>query len=478
MKSKRVLLADENPQIRLQLSKLLIDAGHQVRSTASAATVLNWLRRDPADLVILEAGGEGSEVVREIRKAEPDLPIVLTSARPTLVTAVNAVGIGAVELLPKPVHPAELLNAVEKAFACPRDREAAAAQARAAQDERLPMIGSAEPMQQVYRTLARLAEPSIPVLIWGESGVGKTTAAKALHDLGPRRDAPFVRLTAGGMSAEALTRDLLGDERAAGKMAQAQDGTLLLACVDDLSWEAQSQLLHVLELTSAQRARPRLIFAARQDLRQAMNEGRFRDDLYFRLSTTAVRLPALREHPEDIPDLARALLARASRAGLASKQIDAAAVRRLQLHRWPGNVRELDNLMRRLCVLHTEELITAPAVDRELETADFTPRLRAATTASDQIEQPLAAYFDGQAHGHEPVASGLYEAVMATVEKPLLQAALAAARGNQAQAAEILGISIRTLRRKVTSHRCAPAAGAGIAANDVAGEELRAVNTI
>lgn len=458
LKRRRVLIADESPAIRLQLSELVRALDHEVRCTASPATVLRWLAQDAADLVILEAGGESAERAQEIRRAHPELPILLTSARPSLGTAVAAAGLGALELLAKPVQAAAVQQAVTRALARPHDPEAASAQARAVRDEQQPLIGSGAEMQQVFRSLAGLAEPDLPALIWGESGVGKSRVARALHALGPRREAPFVRLSVGGFAAEALARELAGETRGAGRIAQAQGGTLMLEGVDDLAPEAQSRLLHVLKdqlFRTDATTRPRLICSARQDLRLAVEDGRFREDLFFRLSTATVRLPALRERPEDIPALARALLVRAQRRGLPAKQIDAAALARLQRHPWPGNIRELDNLLRRACAFYPEELITEAIVERELEPADSSPRRLSPAIVAETPASWLAP---------EAALGGLYQGVMAAVEKPLLRAALTASDGDVARAAVVLGISVRAFNRKLAGYAALPAADA---ANDV-----------
>lgn len=252
--------------------------------------------------------------------------------------------------------------------------------------------------------------------------------------------------------------------RAVWRIALAQEGTLLLEDVDDLSLEAQSRLLHVLKdklFREDARTRPRLISSARQDLRLAVEDGRFREDLYFRLATATVRLPALRERPEDIADLARVLLVRAHRRGLPAKQIDATAVTRLQRHPWPGNIRELDNLLRRICAFYPEELVTEAIVERELDGADLIPApSRPAATAL--LETPASWLTPEAAFG------GLYQGVMAAVERPLLEAALTASDGDVAKAAALLGMSVRNLKRKLASAAPAPAASA---ANDIEDDE-------
>jgi len=191
----------------------------------------------------------------------------------------------------------------------------------------------------------------------------------------------------------------------------------------------------------------RVIAATNRDLRGLVAQGLFREDLYFRLNVAPIRVPPLRDRAEDIPELARAFLLRASREGLPSKTIDQSALDRLKLHEWPGNVRELENLIRRVCALYGEEMITARIVEREL--AEQTPpsQSEGAVTLSALVERNLASYFAGQPGGVPPV--GLYDRVLADIERPLFQLTLAATKGNQMRAAEVLGLNRNTLRKRL-----------------------------
>jgi len=192
----------------------------------------------------------------------------------------------------------------------------------------------------------------------------------------------------------------------------------------------------------------RIIAATNRDLRGLIQQGLFREDLFFRLNVAPVRLPPLRDRSEDIPDLARTFLLRAAREGLPAKTIDQGALDRLKSHPWPGNVRELENLMRRMCALYAEELITARIVDRELQ--DHTPAVRSEegpVTLSTLVERHLASHFADQPDGVP--APGLYDRILEEVERPLIQLTLSATRGNQVRAAEILGLNRNTLRKKI-----------------------------
>jgi two-component system nitrogen regulation response regulator GlnG len=199
---------------------------------------------------------------------------------------------------------------------------------------------------------------------------------------------------------------------------------------------------------TGRRPNARIIAATNRDLRGLIRQGLFREDLFFRLNVAPLRIPPLRDRTEDIPDLARAFLLRANREGLPAKTIDAGALERLKLHAWPGNVRELENLVRRICALYGEDLITARIIEREL--AEQEPRAEGSdrpATLSELVERKLSAYFAEQREGLPP--AGLYDRVLEEVERPLIQLTLAATRGNQGRAAEVLGLNRNTLRKKI-----------------------------
>ena len=204
----------------------------------------------------------------------------------------------------------------------------------------------------------------------------------------------------------------------------------------------------VINPRTGRRPNVRIIAATNRNLRGLIAQGLFREDLFFRLNVAPVRLPPLRDRTEDIPDLARAFLLRANREGLPSKTIDQSALDRLKTHSWPGNVRELENLIRRVCALYGEDLITARIVERELqEPAVIQPGDEGPVTLSTLVERHLTSYFADQPDGVPPV--GLYDRVLEEVERPLIHLALSATRGNQVRAAEILGLNRNTLRKKI-----------------------------
>jgi two-component system, NtrC family, nitrogen regulation response regulator GlnG len=305
------------------------------------------------------------------------------------------------------------------------------------------------------------------VMIVGESGTGKELVARALHEYGKRRSGPFVAINMAAIPRDLIESELFGHEKGAftganarnpGRFEQAEGGTLFLDEIGDMPMEAQTRLLRVLqqgEYTTVGGRTPikadvRIIAATNKDLRVLIQQGLFREDLFFRINVVPLRLPPLRERVEDIPDLIRHFLTQAEREGLPPKQLDQAALDRLRRYRWPGNVRELENLARRLSALYPQEMINGAVIDTELNQ----PPVAAAGEEADaeenlaaSVERYLVRYFAGFDNALPP--PGLYHRILREVEYPLLSAALAATRGNQIRAADLLGVNRNTLRKKI-----------------------------
>ncbi len=455
--SRKILIADDDASIRLVLSQAFVRAGFQVRATGSAATLLKWVSDGEGDLVVSDVVMPDEnffDILPRIRKLRPKLPVIVMSAQNTLLTAVSAAETGAFEYLPKPFDLDDMVAIARRALARPANTEPVQARARAARDERLPLIGRSAPMQEVYRTLARLVGAELTVLILGESGAGKELAARALHDLGKRRDGKFVVVHLAATPRERVESELFGRNGETGKLVDADGGTLFLDEIGDLPLDAQTRLLRVID--GSERAinprtnRPadaRLIAATNRDLRALIRQGLFREDLYFRLNVAPLRLPPLRERLEDVPDLARAFLLRAHREGLPPKSLDEGAIERLKRHNWLGNVRELENLMRRVSALYAEDLITARVIDREFHEHAPTPTSEEPLSLEALIEQRLSSEFSEAPDVLPP--PGLYDRIVEEVSRPLIRLTLAATRGNQVKAADVLGVNRNTLRKKI-----------------------------
>ena len=467
-----VLVADDDRSIRTVLTQALGRSGYQVRATGSAGMLWRWVEEGEGDLVITDVvmpDDNGLDLLPRIKRCRPELRVIVMSAQSTLITAVKAAQRGAFEYLPKPFDLAELLAVVARALAVPTPVGDGAEVVRDS-EEKLPLIGRSQAMQDIYRTIARLTTTDLTVMVNGESGTGKELVARALHDYGRRRAGPFVAINMAAIPRELIESELFGHERGSftgahsrsqGRFEQAAAGTLFLDEIGDMPPEAQTRLLRVLqegEFTSVGgrapiRANVRIVAATHRDLRQAIRAGQFREDLFYRLCVVPIRLPPLRERAEDIAVLARHFLERAREAGLGAKVLDQGAVDELRRYRWPGNVRELENLMRRLAALTPQEMITADIVAAELADrpdeeseapgggpASLGPLVQA---VERHIRQFLAASRDGM-----PMRD-IYDRVIAEVERPLIQMTLASTRGNQIKAAAMLGLNRNTLRKKI-----------------------------
>jgi two-component system nitrogen regulation response regulator GlnG len=467
MPAGNILIADDDAAIRTVLSQALSRAGYEVRSTGNAATLWRWVSQGDGDLIITDVvmpDENAFDLLPRIKKLRPELPIIVMSAQNTLMTAIRASERGAYEYLPKPFDLKELTSIVGRALSEPKDRPIATGKN---DDLDIPLIGRSPAMQEIYRLLARLMQTDLTVLINGESGTGKELVARALHDYGKRKSGPFVAINMAAIPRELIESELFGHEkgaftganaRSAGRFEQAEGGTLFLDEIGDMPMEAQTRLLRVLQQgeyttvggRTAIKTDVRIVTATNKDLRVLIQQGLFREDLYFRLNVVPLRLPPLRERTEDIPDLIRHFFKLAEREGLPAKQIETAAVERLKRYRWPGNIRELENLARRLAALYPQETITTAVVDNELAPPVSAPsgeEARPEENLSAAVERYLSRYFGGFGDNLPP--PGLYHRILKEIEYPLLSVALAATRGNQIRAADLLGVNRNTLRKKI-----------------------------
>ena len=468
MPAGNILVADDDAAIRTVLNQALSRAGYEVRSTSNAATLWRWVSQGEGDLVITDVvmpDENAFDLLPRIKKLRPELPVIIMSAQNTFMTAVRASERGAYEYLPKPFDLKELIGIVGRALAEPKERTRPSA--KPDEFESIPLVGRTPAMQEIYRVLARLMQTDLTVMISGVSGTGKELGARALHDYGKRRSGPFVAINMAAIPRDLIESELFGHEkgaftgantRSSGRFEQAEGGTLFLDEIGDMPMEAQTRLLRVLqqgEYTTVGGRTPikadvRIIAATNKDLRILIQQGLFREDLFFRLNVVPLRLPPLRERIEDVPDLIRHFFAQVEREGLPGKQLEPAALERLKHHRWPGNVRELENLARRLAALYPQETIAAAVIDAELSqpamvSANDEPRSEEGLSAA--VERHLASYFASFGDGLPP--PGLYHRVLREIEHPLLSVTLAATRGNQIRAADLLGVNRNTLRKKI-----------------------------
>ena len=464
--SATILVADDDRSIRTVLHQAMARLGHQVQVTGNVTTLWDWVEQGAGDLLITDVmfpDGDALDMLPRIKKTRPDMPVIVMSARNSLQTAVRATERGAFEYLPKPFDLNEVARAVRRGLAgsAAKDIESAAEVDDGEFDERLPLIGRSSAMQEIYRTLARLMSTDLTVMIEGESGTGKELIARALHQYGKRRAAPFIAINMAAIPRELIESELFGHEKGAftgaqnarqGRFEQADGGTLFLDEIGDMPLDVQTRLLRVLADGQFYRVGGhqsvtvdvRIIAATHQNLEKRVAEGKFREDLFHRLNVIRIHIPSLSERREDIPLLAAHFLRQAGKElNVETKGLSKEAEKVMTQLAWPGNVRQLENVCRWLTVM---------ASGQEVLPSDLPPEIHSENTVEqDQVQsadwpQLLARWTDAQLRaGHFDILND----AMLTFEKVMLERALAFTHGHKQDAAKRLGWGRNTLTRKL-----------------------------
>ncbi len=472
MNAARILIADDEDGLRWVLEKGLRQAGYEVTAVRDGDEALRAFSEAPFDLVFLDIrmpGTDGLTVLAKLRGLAPDAHVIVMTAHGTMETAIQAMQRGAYDYLAKPFDLDEVLLLAERALAAGRLTQEVARLKTGLQEvwEFGALIGRHPRMQDVYKTIGRIAASDVTVLLRGESGTGKELVARAIHHYSRRAGRPFVAVSSAAIPGTLLESELFGHERGAftdakerklGRLELAHGGTLFLDEIGDMPPELQTKLLRALQERTIERVggtEPiridvRVLAATNRDLETMMREGRFREDLFYRLNVVTVTLPPLRERRRDIPLLVEHFLAKYAtelgERGVAPESLD-----RLVGHEWPGNVRELENVVQRAMVMATSGVILP-------EHLPIGPVSAAASVAIDAtleeiIERKLLECVRGL---REHTSANLYDLMVGLVEKPLLRAVLRETGGNQVRAAHILGINRNTLRKKLTEHGIDP----------------------
>ncbi|WP_377505544.1 response regulator [Octadecabacter sp. R77987] len=438
-----VLVADDDRTIRTVLTQALTRAGCKVHATSSLVTLMRWVEEGKGDLVISDVvmpDGNGLEQLPKISAARPGLPVIVISAQNNIMTAIQAAEAEAYDYLPKPFDLPDLMKRSARALEVKRRAAPARPDAHAANDE-LPLVGRTPTMQALYRLVARVMNTALPVLITGESGTGKSLIARAVHDFSDRRSLPFVVASAA---------DLQGMDGPSSLLARAKGGTLVFDEIADLADTAQARIVRMLD-TLGDNA-PRIMATSQVDLTTRMEEGGFREDLFYRIGGVTISVPSLRERVDDIPLLADHFLLRAERDGGSLRRLAPGAIDLARNYSWPGNVRQLENAIRRLVATATEDEITLGEIEAVLGNQPATEPMRGAAGEGDKLSASVAKhlrrYFD--LHGGALPPPGLYQRILREVEAPMIEIALDATGGNQAKCADLLGINRNTLRKKIT----------------------------
>ena len=456
-----VWVVDDDQSVRWVLEKALRQADMRPRSFERGEHLLDAMEKETPDVLITDVrmpGMDGLALLERLSRICPDLPVIVVTAHSDLENAVAAYQGGAFEYLPKPFDIDEAIELVRKAA---RQHGHVLQRNSTGDTAKIPsLIGQAPAMQEVFRSIGRLARSSITVLITGESGTGKELVARALHQHSPRASKPFVALNTSAIASELLESELFGHERGAftgadarriGRFEQADGGTLFLDEIGDMSPALQTRLLRVLAESEFYRVGGqtsikvdvRVIAATNQDLPRAVEEGRFREDLYHRLNVIRINTPPLRQRRQDIPLLLNHYLDDvAQELDVPAKTLNSEAMDILQSYDWPGNVRQLVNTTRRMTVTAPGGVISAIDVPEDLGG-------RAGKGAQQEWTQSLAYWAEqelGSAEKHP-----LIEAALPEFEKTLIKIALDQSKGHRQQAAKLLGWGRNTLTRKIRS---------------------------
>ncbi len=448
----RVLVVDDHRQARESIADVLRQAGHDVSCCSSAAEALQVTERETFDCVVTDLqmpGMSGIELIIQLERRRYAAQIVMVTAHASVSTAVEAMRHGAFDYIEKPFNVDQLESLVDKAIRNGRLLLESKRIERAAPADTAPvMVGNSPAMHNLRDKIARLAPTPETVLIHGESGTGKELVAKTIHAMSLRAAGPMVSLNCPVLSAQLMESELFGHERGAftgaeasrtGRFEMAHGGSILLDEVTEIDLNLQAKLLRVLQERSFERVGSsktmevdvRVLATTNRDLKREVAEGRFREDLYYRLAVVPVEVPPLRDRREDVPMLIEHFLRRcADRLDRKPAELDAGAMSLLVRYDWPGNIRELENVVTRASVLHGESPLTAEELQRWL----------------------LAHPSDSPSEDHDvPVGLSLQQ-----MEKKLIEATLEHYDGHRAKTAKALGIGVRTLTTKLRQYGYAP----------------------
>ncbi len=441
-----VLVADDDRTIRTVLTQALTRAGCKVRATSNTTTLWRWIEEGEGDAVISDVmmpDGNGLDLLPAIRRKRPDLPVIVISAQNTVVTAIRATDAGAFDYVPKPFDLRDLLSKVSTALA--QSGQTSPKPEQPAQDNGIPLVGGSPAMQEVYRIVARVVNTDLNVMILGASGTGKDLLARALHDLGNRAGSQFLRINCGTVTPDQLDAQVL--------ISAGQGATIYLDELSELSAQSQIHLLNLTQSDSVQSLGIRFVSSSSRPILPQINDGVFREDLFYRLNVMPINLPPLRDRIEDIAPLALHFLRICADRGMPMKSIANSALELMRVAPWFGNVRALENFVQRLVLLSPDDEINTAFVASALkeqseQAAQNVPLVTEKLSAS--VEAHVKRYFD--LHGDALPPPGLYNRILREVELPLLALSLSATRGNQIKTAELLGINRNTLRKKIKEH--------------------------
>jgi two-component system response regulator AtoC len=447
MKKGRILIIDDEKVILESLGMFLTEKGYEARTAASVAEGLEEINGFKPDAIILDIrlpDGNGLDLLRELKVGNHDAAVIMITAFHDMDTTIRAIKLGAAEYITKPIDVEELEKAVLRAMRA----TGAPPESRVPSDPGVryrkgTIVGNSKEMKEIFKTIGALSENHVTVLIEGETGTGKELIAKAIHCNGPYKDAPFLAINCSAIVPTLLESELFGHEKGAftgatshkkGRFELAGDGTIFLDEVGDMPMELQAKLLRILQEKEFERvggektlhSNARVIAATNRELRQMAGQGAFREDLYYRLSVAAVKVPPLRARREDIELLVAYLLKKiSSELHKNVRAVDDKALRALREYDWPGNVRELENILTRAAINTHGETVFEESVSPLL-------------TGSKRLTENRSAAGSSRS--------------LAEIEKDYIVTVLNETGGRLGQACQILGISRPTLRQKLRAY--------------------------
>ena len=463
MPHSKILLIEDDPGTGAALQKVLASEGFRVDHVRRGDDGLQRARAARYDLVITDfklPGLSGLELIAQLHASVPKLPIIMMTAHGSTETAIEATKLGAYEYLTKPFEPDELLDLVTEAL---RNSDSMFEEVGLGEPagKTNALVGNSKAMQEVYKTIGRVASTPVSVLIRGETGTGKELVARAIYLHSNRADKPFIAVNCAAIPRDLLESELFGHERGAftgatnrriGKFEQAHSGTIFLDEIGDMHPDTQAKLLRVLQERTFQRVGGdenisvdvRVLTATHRDLESAIKESEFREDLFYRLSVVTIKLPPLRERSEDIPDLVRFFLRKhGADLGVEAPSIQPEAISLLQRQPWTGNIRELENIVREALLLARPLGITEQHITQILAR-----KTNAKSPSTQSHSDYIAALLDRAARGEE---ENIFAKMIADLEPELYSQAIRLAHGNQAQAARWLGVTRLKMREKLTA---------------------------
>jgi DNA-binding NtrC family response regulator len=444
MENKTILIVEDDPNVGESIRLLLKKKGYAIRLASNGKGALHLFRQAAADLVITDLvmpKMDGIELLEAVKALKPETEVIVISAQGTIEKAVQAMKLGAFEFIEKPINPRVISLVVERAL----EKQTLVLQNR---DLRLQLedkfhfrniIGRSEKMVKVFELIHHIAPYDSSVLIIGESGTGKELIANAIHYQSPRAAMPFIKVSCASLSEGIIESELFGHEKGAftgavtsrkGRFELAHNGTLFLDEVEDIPPSTQIKLLRVLQEGEFERVggnktikvNIRIIAASNRDLQEAVRKGTFREDLFYRLNVVNIRLPLLKDRREDIPFLVNFFIEKYNRKyHMAVKGISQRAMNLFADYEWTGNVRELENTIESILVIHSPEIIDISHLPQEIRDSKGKPEV-----IQIRIGTPLEE-----------------------VEREILVQTLKATRGNKRRAAQLLGINVRTIHRKM-----------------------------